>query len=56
NEEIKSRLIEEKILKIIEGKNDENKKEEAEKSPIKQKKGTYTDAEYCINQTLRFLY
>ena len=43
-------------MEIIEGEDDENEKEEAEESPIEQEKVTYTDAEYCVNQTLRFLY
>ncbi|CAG8584570.1 12346_t:CDS:2 [Cetraspora pellucida] len=52
---VKDRLTEEEILEIIESK-DKNKSEKEEKTLIEQEKITYTDAENCITQTLRFLY
>ncbi|CAG8733458.1 14213_t:CDS:1, partial [Cetraspora pellucida] len=55
NDEVKDRFTKEEILEIIESEN-KNKSEKEEETPIEQVKITYTDAENCITQTLRFLY
>ncbi|CAG8775728.1 15392_t:CDS:2, partial [Cetraspora pellucida] len=52
---VKNRLTKEEILEIIESE-DKNESEKEEKTPIKQEKITYTNAENCITQTLKFLY
>ena len=55
DDEIKGGLTEEEILEIVESKNTEESEKEKEEF-IEQEKVSDTEAEICINTTLKFLY